>query len=152
MKARRETALQLDLENGSRIVSLPGEESTIRGFSGVALLVVDEAARVPDPLYFAVRPMLAVSRGRLVCLSTPFGKRGWFFDAWHSAESWKRTRITASECPRIPAAFLAEERLSLGPRWFAQEYECSFEDTVGAVFAYEDIQAALTDDVQLLFG
>ena len=51
-----ETALQLMLENSSRIVSLPGKEGTIRGFSGVQLLAVDEAAWVPDDLYLAVRP------------------------------------------------------------------------------------------------
>jgi hypothetical protein len=80
----RETALQLELTNGSRIVSLPGAEGTVRGFSGVALLIIDEASRVSDALYYAVRPMLAVSNGQLVALSTPFGQRGWFFDEWTS--------------------------------------------------------------------
>src|SRR6516165_5072360 len=80
--AIRETALQLELANGSRVLSLPGTEGTVRGFSKVSLLVIDEAARVSDPLYFAVRPMLAVSRGRLVALSTPFGQRGWFHAEW----------------------------------------------------------------------
>jgi hypothetical protein len=145
------TALTMTLANGSRVVSLPGAEGTIRGYSGVALLVIDEAARVPDPLYYAVRPMLAVSKGRLVCLSTPFGKRGWFFEEWIGNSPWERVRITADQCPRIPAAFLAEERLALGDRWYRQEYECSFEDTVDAVFAHADIHAALSDDVEPLF-
>ena len=65
VKATKLTALQLTLANGGRIVALPGAEGTIRGYSGVALLIVDEAARVPDALYFAIRPMLAVSRGRV---------------------------------------------------------------------------------------
>jgi hypothetical protein len=146
----QETQLTLTLANGARIVSLPGEEGTVRGYSGVALLVLDEAARVPDALYFATRPMLAVSKGRLVALSTPFGKRGWFHDEWHGAGGWERVKILAGDCPRITPAFLAEERQALGERWFRQEYECSFEDTVGAVFAYEDIHAAL-GDVQPLF-
>src|SRR5919107_914147 len=71
-----ERKLSLELENGSRIITLPGTEKTIRGFSGVSLLIVDEAARVEDELYFAVRPMLAVSGGALIMLSTPYGKRG----------------------------------------------------------------------------
>jgi hypothetical protein len=54
-----ERRLSLDLENGSRILTLPGSEKTIRGFSAVSLLIMDEASRVPDELYFAVRPMLA---------------------------------------------------------------------------------------------
>src|SRR5262249_5097813 len=104
------SALRLELANGSRVVSLPGDEATIRGFSGVALLVIDEAARVSDGLYLAVRPMLAVSRGRLVALSTPFGKRGWFHDEWHGNNNWNRVRATADQCPRISADFLEEER------------------------------------------
>ncbi len=82
MPSGQESALRLELTNGSRIISLPSKEETIRGFSGVRLLVIDEAARVPDELYFAVRPMLAVSGGHLVALSTPWGRRGWFYDAW----------------------------------------------------------------------
>jgi phage terminase large subunit-like protein len=73
-----ETALTLQLANKSRIVSLPGREKTIRGFSRVSLLIVDEAARVGDDSYFSVRPMLAVSQGRLILLSTPCGRRGFF--------------------------------------------------------------------------
>jgi hypothetical protein len=149
--ARRETALELELANGSRIVSLPGTEQTIRGYSGVKLLVIDEASRVADALYCAVRPMVAVSHGRLVALSTPFGKRGWFHDEWHSTSSWERVRITAEECPRIPASFLAEERLALGPRWYRQEYECSFEETIDAVFSSEDIAAAFQHDGRPMF-
>jgi Terminase large subunit, T4likevirus-type, N-terminal len=146
-----ETLHHLQLANGSRILSLPGTEKTVRCYSGVALLIIDEAARVDDALYRAVRPMLAVSKGRLIALSTPFGKRGWFHDAWHSEEPWQRLRITADECPRITPAFLAEERRALGDRWYRQEYLCSFEDVIDAVFSYADIQAALRDDVKPLF-
>lgn len=152
LPATAESALRLELANGSRVVSLPGDEGTVRGFSGVALLVIDEAARVPDPLYLAVRPMLAVSRGRLVALSTPYGKRGWFHDEWHGQGGWRRVRVTAEECPRITAEFLAEERRAMGERWYRQEYLTSFEDCVDAVFSYHDIQAALSPDVQPLFA
>src|ERR687894_908473 len=82
--AQAERKLSLELKNGSRIMTLPGTEKTIRGFSGVSLLVVDEAARVADELYFAVRPMLAVSGGTLMMLSTPYGKRGVFYEEWIS--------------------------------------------------------------------
>ncbi|HSH81232.1 MAG TPA: terminase family protein, partial [Herpetosiphonaceae bacterium] len=80
--ADAENKLELELSNGSRIVALPGVEGTIRGYSGVRLLVVDEASRVADTLMAAVRPMLAVSGGRLVALSTPWGTRGWWYQAW----------------------------------------------------------------------
>ena len=148
----RESSLQLHLDNGSRIIGLPASEGKVRVYSSVALLLIDEASRVDDALYRAMRPMLAVSQGRLLALSTPFGKRGWFHDAWHGSGDWKRVKITGEQCPRIPADFLKEERQALGERWYRQEYMCSFEDTIDAVFAYEDIQAALNGDVKPLFG
>jgi hypothetical protein len=151
LKAVRETALELTLANDSRIISLPGDEKNIRGFSGVAMLIIDEAARVDDGLYFSTRPMLSVSRGRLVCLSTPFGKRGFFHEAWTGSGPWERVRITAEDCPRITRAFLAEEEKALGERWYRQEYLCSFEDTVDAVFTHADVMAAMSDDLQPLF-
>jgi hypothetical protein len=145
-----QSALQVEFANGSRVIALPGKEETTRCYSGVSLLVLDEAARVPDNLYRSVRPMLAVSKGRMIALSTPFGKRGWFFEAWAGNEPWERIRIAAQECPRITPEFLAEEQRALGPRWFAQEYQCSFEDAVGAVFAHEDIHAAVSSSVKPL--
>src|SRR5688572_23858387 len=105
-----ERKLSLELENGSRIVTLPGTEKTIRGFSGATLLIVDEASRVEDELYFAVRPMLAVSGGALMMLTTPHGKRGVFYEEWTSGHGWERYEVPARECPRIPASFLEEER------------------------------------------
>jgi hypothetical protein len=146
-----ETALTLALENGSRVVSLPGSEATIRGYSGVRLLLVDEAARVSGDLYMAVRPMLAVSGGHLVALSTPFGNRGWWFEAWRSGEAWERYEVPATMCPRISPEFLAEEERTLGQWWFKQEYLCTFMDARDAVFRYEDIMAALSADVAPLF-
>jgi len=143
--------LGMELANGSRIEALPGTEKTVRGFSGVDLLIVDEAARVADELYFAVRPMLAVSGGRLLMLSTPFGKRGVFYSEWTEGTGWEHYTVTAAECLRIPPAFLLEEREALGEWWYAQEYECRFMEAVDAVFTSELIQAALSDEVEPLF-
>jgi hypothetical protein len=139
----RETALSLSLTNGSRIVSLPASPDTIRGYSAVDLLVIDEAAMVPDELWIAVNPMLAVSQGRLICLSTPLGKRGWFYDIWHDQQSeWERVRVTAEDCPRISPEFLEEQKQSLGERWFRQEFCCSFEETIDQIFSTESVLGA----------
>lgn len=149
----RESALQLHFDNGSRVIGLPSSEATIRGYSAVSLLVIDEASRVKDDLYRAVRPVLAASRdGRVLALSTPFGKRGWFFEEWEAAAkgkaAWQTCRITAGQCPHISPDFLARERQALGARWYRQEYEASFEDSIDSVFAYEDVMAAVSGDVQ----
>lgn len=146
-----ETTLSLELTNESRVVCLPSQEQTVRGFSGVKLLIIDEAARVLDELYYSVRPMLAMSQGRLVALSTPFGKRGWWYGAWVQGEEWLRVEVPASKCPRISAAFLAEERRNLGESWYLQEYCCQFSDTAGMVFSLDSILAALTPEAQEAF-
>jgi hypothetical protein len=147
-----ERKLSLELENNSRIVTLPGSEKTVRGFSGAALLIVDEAARVDDGLYYAVRPMLAVSGGALMMLSTPHGKRGVFHEAWTGGAGWERYEVPAEECPRISPEFLEEEREAL-PSWvYRQEYECSFEETEDQVFTHEMVERAVTPEVAPLFG
>jgi hypothetical protein len=147
-KPQGERKLSLELENGSRIVTLPGTEKTIRGFSGASLLLVDEAARVANDLYASIRPMLAVSGGRLLALSTPFGTRGWFYDAWVSAERWERYQVPASEVPRISAEFLAEERRTLGEWWHQQEYECHFLEAESQAFRREDIDRCFDEEVE----
>ena len=147
-----ESATTLTLENGSRVVSLPGTEATIRAYSAVRLLLVDEAARVPDDVIAAVRPMLAVSGGQLVALSTPYGCRGWWYEAFENGgATWERVRIPASECPRISPEFLAEERAALGPWFYEQEYDCQFRSAGGQMFTEEMIGAMFSIDVQPLF-
>lgn len=141
-----QSLLRLELLNKSRIISLPGMDSgTIRGFSGVELVVIDESAHVSDSLYASLRPMLAVSQGRLMALGTPFGTRGWFFNAWHSSEEWHRVRVDADQCPRITPEFLLEERQSLGEAFFLQEYFNEFIDDSAAVFDIIGLQDALVD-------
>ncbi len=138
------TQLRLELANGSRVLCLPGREDTIRSFGGVNLLVIDEAARVADDLYRSVRPMLAVSQGRLVALSTPFGQRGWFYQEWSGGGPWKRVRVTWRDCPRITPEFIAEETRALGPAWVAQEYETLFTALEGLV--YPDFAQAVVEE------
>jgi hypothetical protein len=147
-----ERRLSLELGNGSRILTLPGSEKTIRGFSSVSLLVIDEASRVPDELYYAVRPMLAVSGGSLIMLSTPWGKRGVFYEAWTSAQAgWERYEVPVTQIPRIPEEFLEEERAALPPWVYRSEYMCSFEETEDTVFTANLIERAVTDEIQPLF-
>ncbi len=151
--AVNEGKLALELQNGSEVYALPGSEATIRGFASVNLIVVDEAARVDDPLYYAVRPMLAVSGGRIVLLSTPFGKRGFLWEEWsQGGDDWHRAKVTAHEVPRIPREWLDRERQRIGDFWFDQEFLCRFLDAVDAVFASDQIAAALDPDILPLFG
>lgn len=139
--------VSLVFPNRSRMVGLPGSEATVRGFSSVGLLLIDEASRVSDELYKAVRPMLAVSGGALWVMSTPFGKRGFFYEAWaHGGPEWERVEAPATECRRIPREFLDEEQRTMGRRWFEQEYLCAFEDAVSTVFDSKLVERAFSGD------
>lgn len=126
VKLDSDTKLSVRFQNGSRVLALPGSEKTIRGLSAVTLFIEDEAAGVPDELYKSIRPMLAVSQGRLILMSTPRGMQGHFFDIWEHGEGWEKIEVKAEQCPRISPDFLAEERRELGPIWFEQEYQCAF--------------------------
>ena len=141
----------IQLPNGSRIIGLPESEGTIRGFSAVSLLMIDEASRVSDDLYYALRPMLAVSSGSLWLMSTPNGKSGFFYREWSSDKDWVRIQATAGECPRIPAAFLAEERETLSDDMYRQEYGCEFMAGEGSLFDEAEITARLSARVKPLW-
>jgi hypothetical protein len=128
------------LRNRSRIVALPGSESTTRGFSAPSLVLVDEAAQVSDGLYCSVRPLLAVSGGQLILLSTPRGKRGAFWHAWDREPGWHRIKVTADQCLRIAPEFIERERLAIGDWWVGQEYYGEFLQDHAAVFKEKWVQ------------
>jgi Terminase large subunit, T4likevirus-type, N-terminal len=147
--ADAETALTLELASGSRIIALPGKEGTIRGYSDAGLILIDEAARLPEETYQAVKPMLAVSGGRLIALSTPYGTRGWWYEEWRGEEQdWRRWKVEATECPHIPSEFLAQEKRKIGSWWWDQEYRCIFRDAQDAVFRQEDIDRMFSEDYE----
>jgi len=143
--------ISLLLPNGSRIVGLPGNEGTVRGFSAVSLLLIDEASRVEDAMYKSLRPMLAVGAGDLWLMSTPYGRRGFFYEAFaHGGERWHRVTVPGTECARIPAEFLEEEREHLGQLWFRQEYGCEFVDNGQQLFGSDVLEGALDPTVKAL--
>ena len=140
-----ETLLRLELENGSRILALPGKEATVRGLSAPSLVVVDEASRVDDDLMIALTPMLATAPdARLLTLSTPAGRRGWWWRAWQDGGGdWERTEVRATDIPRIRPEFLALERRTMPATRFAQEYLCEFNEADAAMFAADAVSAAI---------
>lgn len=136
------------LANGARIVSLPGDPDTCRGFSAPKLIIKDEAAYISDAMQAAIDPMLAVSQGRLIEMSSPNGRRGHFFENWQQGEGVERIKIVGRQCPRISSEFLDQQRRKLGPMLFAQEYEGEFIDAQSSAFSSEMIERALVDDFE----
>ncbi len=133
--------------NRSRILILSGKEGSVRGYSP-SLIIVDEASRVPDETYFSLRPALAVSGGSLMLVSTPKGRRGFFYHEWKSGEEWERYEVTAWQCPRISDEWLRAEREKIGPLWFGQEYECKFIETSNYMFDPELFKLSVSSEVK----
>ncbi|MGP8010997.1 MAG: terminase large subunit domain-containing protein [Halobacteriota archaeon] len=148
IESETENKHELALKNKSRIISLPSKPSTLRGYSSPSLILIDEAAQCQDELYEALMPMLAVSKGRLILLSTPFGKSGFFYDVWSKEGSdWESYKITAEQCPRISKDWLAETRRTTSAWSFMQEYMCSFEADETSFFDHDELKRALSSDV-----
>lgn len=144
-----ESVLRAEFKNGSRILALPGSEKTIRGYSGANLIILDEASRIEDELIGGLTPMLATSNGSFLALTTPAGKRGWFYEQWVSAEDWHRVRVNAAQCPRISKEFLDEEMRRLGPTVFQQEYDLEFNANADSMWSAD---AVVFEDFPTLFG
>ena len=131
------------LPNLSRIIALPGQPEALRCFSAVSLLILDEAAYVPDELYHTLRPMLATTNGALWLLSTPRGRQGFFHQEWISKDDvWAKFSVKAPDCPRIDPAFLAEEQRLRGPAIFGREYLCDFASGGESCFDIDSLDAA----------
>jgi hypothetical protein len=168
--------LSLQLRNGSRIVGLPDADARVRGYSVPSMIVIDEAARVSDELYYlSLRAMLS-GNGSIWMLSTPCGKRGFFYDAWEFGRSplaqaagsvagenvpdgekvpderdrWERFRVTAVDCPRIPRSFIEEQRAVLSANHFRQEHMCEFVGSARHAFDRDFIDDALDHDLAVV--
>lgn len=141
----------LELANGSIIEALPAVERTTRGYS-VDLLIVDEAAAVLDPDYHGILPALIATQGEQVLLSTPRGRRGFFWELWHSDDDWQRVMVRSDEVGRIRPEDLEVFRATMPDQFFQQEFYCEWLDTEGSLFSYDDIEAALVagHDVEAL--
>ena len=126
------TKTMVKLKSGSICYSLPAGKSGIylRTFA-LTFLYIDEAAFVPDPVYTALKPMLAVASsqglGWECFLSTPFGKGGFFYDSF-TDDDYKQFHVNSEDCPRIPKLFLAKERKRLSKVEYTQEYLGEFID------------------------
>ena len=81
-------------------------------------------------------------------MSTPRGKRGFFYETWaNGGKHWTRILATVEGCTRIAPEVLEEERTDMGEAWYRQEYLCEFVQADDAVFREEDVDACLSDDV-----
>lgn len=131
-------------KNGSEIHCLPGNNPEgIRGYSP-SLLIIDEAAFVKPTVFEAIIPSLAATDGDLIYISTPYGKRGDFYNAWNNIK-FSQHYVKSKDCPNITDDFLQEQADSRPKLQYLQEYEGEFIEEADAFFPRELILNCMTD-------
>ena len=140
----RPTKTKLKLKNGSIIHCLPVGLTGygIRGYT-IDLLIADEAAFIPDAVWTAVTPMLSVTKGDIILLSTPFGKGGYFYERFDDP-TFTSFHVSSEECDRITDEFLAQERKTMTKLQYAQEYLGEFIDELRQFFSTKLINQTMT--------
>jgi hypothetical protein len=131
---KRPTKSKIQLTNGSIIHSLPTGLTGygIRGFT-IDMLIADEAAFIPEEVWTAVTPMLATTDSKIILLSTPHGKGGYYYSCFKD-DNFRAWHISSEACPRIDKDFLAREKARMTDLQYAQEYLGEFIDELRQVF------------------
>ena len=140
-----ESVLRYTFSNGSRIVSLPGTPGTVRGFSRVSLLIIDEAAQIDEQLSDALSPMLAVGGGDLVMISSAWMREGVFYKTWVADNDWQKITVDVSQIPRISPEFLEQERKQMVQAVFLREYFNVFDAAEMVAFDPASVERAFKD-------
>ena len=144
MGKNRPTKSKIQLTNGTVIYCLPTGVSGlgIRGYT-VDLLIADEAAFIPEEVWTAITPMLAVTHGNIILLSTPHGKEGFYYDCFQN-EDYSSFHVSSEECERVDKKFLKREKERMTKVQYAQEYLGEFVDELMQFFSTDLIRNSMT--------
>ena len=135
---------EIRFANGARIVAIPANPDTARGYS--ANLVLDEFAihERPFDIWAAIYPSITNplnGEKRLRIVSTPKGRGNKFADLWEHNETYSKHKVTIEDAVRMGLPVNIEE-LRAGvddPDIWAQEYMCEFIDNTSVLLPYEMI-------------
>jgi phage FluMu gp28-like protein len=142
---------EIRFANGSRIVAIPANPATARGYS--ANLILDEFAihEKPWDIWAAIYPSITnplSGEKKLRIVSTPKGRANKFYDLWSKNETYSKHKVTILDAVAQGLPVNIEE-LKAGvddPDIWAQEYMCEFIDSSGVLLPYELIAACEADD------
>jgi len=144
-KLKVDNVHRIELENGARVMALPGDDDNIRGLTVDGWIVVDEAARVTEDLIAALRPMRAQRpNARLAMVSTANTLSDPFWQAWSAdANEWLKLKATA-EVETYAPGYLEKERRELGEAGFKREYLGIPSGGEASPFTWQLYDAAIT--------
>lgn len=139
------------LKNGSMVRCEPvGQTGAgIRGFT-IDMLIADEAAFMPEEIWAAVTPMLLTTGGEMMLISTPHGRKGYFYDCTQNKDfsvfhvNSEEVANQRSEPQRsMMLEYLKKERERMTELQYAQEYLGKFIDELGQFFPDEVLKKVL---------
>ena len=144
---------EIRFANGARIIAIPANPDTARGYSGN--LVLDEFAihEKPAEIWAAIypsitNPLTGVKKLRIV--STPKGRGNKFADLWEHNEKYSKHKVTIEDAVRMGLPIDIEE-LKAGvddPDIWAQEYMCEFIDNTSVLLPYEMIGKCESESIK----
>jgi len=137
----RENEGSVMLSNGSQIIAVPQNPDGIRCLT-CACIVADEAARCSPEVWPALFPMISVSRGLAILLSTPAGRENLFgqLDRDRDAD-WHYTKVGVADNPRMTEAELNSQRRILGSARFKSEFLVDYEGGLDTAFFDPEVLA-----------
>jgi hypothetical protein len=152
IKFKSDNVYGLELDNGSRVLALPGSDDSIRGLTVDGWIIADEAARLTENLIAALRPMRARRpQARFAMLSTAWSRDDPFWTVWSGDDpSWIRLKATADAVDLFSDAWLAHERHNLGEAAFKREYLGLPESDQASPFTWELYERATTPRTPLV--
>ncbi len=139
-----DSKVEKEFKNGSRIVALPGTEKSVRGYSKPTTIIIDEAARLTDETYKALRPMLVgADAAQLILLSTPWNKSGFFHDEWVKNPTWKKIYVVPKwELDDISGRIVEREPIEeFKAKWAKQGIDAYYSPRHTLQFLYEELMS-----------
>ncbi len=136
----RPTKTRIKLTNGSIIYCLPAGDTGygIMGFT-IDLLIADEAAFIPEEVWNSVIPTLAVTKGDIWLLSTPFIKEGYYYNCFNDP-TFTSFHQSSEDCQRRDDDFLTHKKATISKAQYAQMYLGLFVDNLKRLYSDELIK------------
>jgi hypothetical protein len=152
-----ETATTFELRNGVRIEILTGDHRAIRGFTLLACVAdelaffgISEESKVKSDteLVRALLPGLATTKGRLICISSPYARKGqcWkWFQRHHGNDTG---RVLVWNCgskvmnPTLPQSVI-DEAMAEDLQAAKSEYGGEFRDDISLFIPREVVEAVV---------
>jgi len=145
----KKTRTVIQLLNGSRIVALPCSENLLRGYSA-NLVICDEAAFMPEEaIVQVIFPMLSVTDGSAIFLSTPWGKDHFFHKAY-TDPNYSVHHVKSTECPPIKPEFLEEQKRNMTEEAYRSEYLAEFSESANSFFSQDLIRNCIDNELELI--